>query len=172
MDAVFLGTCDVQGAVLYLNVFLAEHGMIEFAADVQGAFACELCVTLTMEAPFRCGVGNAIAQGVHRIGIHAHLDALSVLDVYGRTVRIGQRQTVEPECRLVVACEVKLSVIGLSFQLVDNLTRRLVADGLCLYEFHMRGLAAEAGHVAGKLFGDGDGGLCAVVDDRHGVSLS
>ena len=83
VDAVFLGTGDVQGAVLHLHVFLTIDGVAETAAHVQRALAGKLRMALTVETAFRCAVCHAVAQGVHCVGCHAHLDALTVLDVYG-----------------------------------------------------------------------------------------
>ena len=94
VDAVFLRAGHVDGAVLHRHVLLTVDGMSVAAAHVQCTFADELRMPLAMEAALRRDVCRAVLQGVYRVGGHAHLDALAVLDMHCRTVGVRQCQSV------------------------------------------------------------------------------
>ena len=112
-----------------------------------------------------------VAQSVHRVGRHTHLDALAVLDVYGRTVGIGQCQSVKQHGHLILSREVELTILALTAQGVDNLAG-VLGGSRRLQKFHVRGFAVEIADVARNGVRNGYDSLCTVVGYGHGVSLS
>ena len=109
VHTVFQRTGHVHRAVFHFYVFLAPDGAGGETLHVQHTFALQLGVPFAYETAF-VGIATAVGQRVLRVFLHAHTDALAVLDIDGGAVWIGQRQAVELHACLIAAGHIELSV--------------------------------------------------------------
>ena len=81
------------------------------AVDGECALALELGVALADEASLPVAT-SAVGEAVGRLVLDAEVDALAVLDVDGRTIGIGQIESVEGDAALIAAAEVETAIGG------------------------------------------------------------
>ena len=111
VDTVLQSALHVDGAVLDLNILLAPDAMGGLAVDGECALALELGVALADEASLPVAT-SAVGEAVGRLVLDAEVDALAVLDVDGRTIGIGQIESVEGDAALIAAAEIEAAIGG------------------------------------------------------------
>ena len=81
------------------------------AVDGECALALELSVALADEASLPVAI-STVGEAVGRLVLDAEVDALAVLDVDGRTIGIGQIESVEGDAALIAAAEIEAAIGG------------------------------------------------------------
>ena len=140
--------------------------MSRVTIDIERALPLELSVSLDDKAGFLRTAG-AVGKGVLCVLLHRDVDLLTVLNVDGRSVGVGQGQSVERHVHLVVTRHVELSVGGTAGERVGHLARG-IADAVALLDGDM-GSADGGVHILGNVSGDIDLGRRAIVGDSHRV---
>ena len=94
--------------------------MGSIAINVERALALELGVTFAAEATFPVAAG-AVAKRVLGAAFHTDINALSVLNVDGRTGRIGQRKSGKSDRGFQRTVHIELAIGTRSRKRVGNL---------------------------------------------------
>ena len=122
MQTIFLGTCDVECQILDLHILFATDGMSRVANYIQSAFAFQFKMSLGIDASLPtaiCTIRKCIGTSVF-IGIQ--FNALAVIDVDGRTRGIVQRHAYKFDGTLVTTTHLESSVIAATRELVGDFT--------------------------------------------------